>query len=177
MLKKSVPRYLLLGICAFLLWQILSVHILGEENKIANASSASAPQLSSFEAQIVRRINEERSTKKLPPLTINAQLNMAANQKTEDMLRRNYFSHQTPEGNFVWGSIEKNGYDYKYAGENLARNFSSPDQTVSAWMGSVTHRENILGENFFDIGIGTEKISKEEKEYFYVTVLFGKKNL
>ena len=171
MLKKSVPRYLLLGICCFLLWQIPSVHILGE-NKIVDASSTEAYQLDSFEAQIVRRINEERAKKKSPPLSINERLNATADQKSRDMLERNYFSHKNPEGDFIWKQMKKNGYAYRYAGENLARNFSEADSVVSAWMQSESHRKNILGNNFDEIGIGVEK---DGQGRFYITSLFGKK--
>ena len=174
MLKKSVPRYLLLGICVFLIWQILSVCIL-EENRIVEANDARESEFASFEFLILEKINSERRANNLLPLANDALLAKTAKQKSQDMIARNYFSHRNPEGNFVWNLLEKNGYKYKYAGENLARNFSDAKSIVDAWMQSATHRKNILEENFSEIGISVEKITKNGKDYFYVTAIFGAK--
>jgi hypothetical protein len=46
------------------------------------------------------------------------------------------------------------GYKYRYAGENLARDFSSASSAVDAWMNSPSHRDNILNGNYKDVGIG-----------------------
>ena len=46
------------------------------------------------------------------------------------------------------------GYKYRYAGENLARDFSNASSAMDAWMNSPTHKENILNPKYKEIGIG-----------------------
>lgn len=169
MLKKSVPRYLLLGFCCFLLWQISPEHILGEDNRITAEASVPASRFPSFEYRIIQKINEERISHGLAQLDQSALLDGTAREKSQDMISRHYFSHTDPQGNFVWKLMERNGYAYRAAGENLARNFDDADAVVSAWMASPSHRDNILQPKFQEIGVGVEKTG----DSFYVTAVFG----
>ncbi len=47
---------------------------------------------------IVQEINKVRSSYGLEPLITNPKLNLAATLKAEDMINKNYFDHQSPEG-------------------------------------------------------------------------------
>jgi uncharacterized protein YkwD len=46
------------------------------------------------------------------------------------------------------------GISYRCAGENIAMGYQTPDAVVEAWIDSEGHRENILNENFTQIGVG-----------------------
>ena len=50
-------------------------------------------------------------------------------------------------------------FDYNYTsyGENIARNFKTPQETVTAWMASPKHRDNILKASYTHIGVGIKK--------------------
>ena len=83
--------------------------------------------------------------------TVVALTNQA--DKAEDMLAHDYFAHTSPQGTTPWSWFDKSGYDYKYAGENLAMGFVSLPDQQQAWMNSTEHRKNILNPNFQDIGV------------------------
>lgn len=87
-------------------------------------------------------------------LTLSSRLNKAAQTKAEDMVARNYWSHNTPSGQTPWSFITAAGYSYQKAGENLAYGFSSADTAVAAWMNSPTHRANILNGSYRQVGFG-----------------------
>ena len=98
--------------------------------------------------------NEERESQNLNTLTVNPLLNEAAEMKAQDMATKSYFAHTSPEGKTPWYWIEKVGYRYQYAGENLAINFSDSKDVTDAWMASPTHKANIVKENYTEIGTG-----------------------
>lgn len=98
--------------------------------------------------------NAERLQKKEPALTLNAQLTAAAQAKAEDMVRRNYWAHNAPDGTTPWTFINNAGYQYQSAGENLAYGFASASDSVAGWMDSPEHRANILDTDYQNVGFG-----------------------
>lgn len=98
--------------------------------------------------------NDERKNSGGPTLSINPELSAAAQDKANDMAKRNYWSHYTPEGKAPWVFIDKSGYSYTKAGENLAYGFLTSSETIAGWMNSQTHRENMLDTAFSDVGFG-----------------------
>lgn len=104
--------------------------------------------------EVVRLTNAKRVENGLAPLTENATLSQAALAKGNDMLAKGYWAHFAPDGTSPWSFFLNFGYKYRYAGENLARDFSDAPSAVNAWMSSPTHRENILNANYQEIGIG-----------------------
>ena len=103
--------------------------------------------------QVLTLTNEERSALDLEPLQTNDKLNQAALAKAQHMLDQQYWSHSSPDGVQPWTFIKDSGYVYKYAGENLARDFDNSQDMVDAWMNSPTHRENIVNPNFTQTGL------------------------
>lgn len=98
--------------------------------------------------------NQQRSASGKASLTLNAQLNQAAQAKANDMASRDYWSHNTPEGNEPWIFIDQAGYTYTQAGENLAYGFATSNDTVAGWMNSPTHRANMLDGAYQEVGFG-----------------------
>jgi hypothetical protein len=70
------------------------------------------------------------------------------------MAKRNYWSHNTPDGHAPWSFMEASGYSYAKAGENLAFGFSSSDSVLAGWMNSPKHRDNILNPVYEEVGFG-----------------------
>src|SRR5207302_5413693 len=95
--------------------------------------------------------NQERQKNGLAPLVMNDQLTNAAKMKAQDMFALNYWAHNSPTGTMPWDFIKKAGYDYEFAGENLARGFTSAPDIVTAWMNSPSHRENMLSPHYKDV--------------------------
>lgn len=96
--------------------------------------------------------NEVRGKYNLPPLNYNEKLSQAAYLKAQDMFAKNYWAHYAPDGKTPWEFILKVGYQYEYAGENLAKNFLFSQGVVDAWMDSPSHRENILKKEYQEVG-------------------------
>ncbi len=70
------------------------------------------------------------------------------------MLKLDYFAHKGVVGSKVYDKLVLSvGYDYSYAGENLAQGYSNPDAFFNAWMESAEHKKNILNANFKDLGV------------------------
>src|SRR5690606_1752560 len=53
-----------------------------------------------------------------------------------------------------WVFINNAGYNYLRAGENLAYGFATSGDTISGWMNSPTHRNNMLDTAFVEVGFG-----------------------
>ena len=102
---------------------------------------------------VLQDTNQERAKLGLEPLVLNQELNQAALAKAQDMFNQQYWSHVSPDGKEPWDFIKGSGYVYKYAGENLARDFDNSEEMVVAWMNSPTHRENIVNPNFTQMGL------------------------
>lgn len=105
-------------------------------------------------ANMVNLINESRVEAGIEPLQENVTLAKFAEIKGQDMITRDYFSHDTPEGKRPWQWIDRGEYDYVYAGENLAMDFNSAEVVHSAFLKSPSHRKNILNPKYKDVGIG-----------------------
>jgi uncharacterized protein YkwD len=104
--------------------------------------------------EVIKLTNQKRAENGLPPLKMNADLSTAAHAKGEDMLKKGYWAHVAPDGTTPWKFFNDIAYKYRYAGENLARDFSSATAAVDAWMASPSHRENMLSPKYKEIGIG-----------------------
>lgn len=105
-------------------------------------------------SEVIRLTNDKRIAAGLSPLSENGSLSGAALAKGNDMLAKGYWAHFAPDGTSPWKFFTDFGYRYRYAGENLARDFSNPGSAVEAWMNSPTHRDNILNAKYKEIGIG-----------------------
>ena len=122
---------------------------------------------------LVDGTNENRVTNALPALSFNPLLQAAAQEKANDMAKNNYFAHTSPTGITPWHWFENVGYDFSYAGENLAVNFSDSQDVTNAWMNSPEHRANILNANYTNIGIAMATGTYEGQPATYVVELFG----
>lgn len=117
--------------------------------------------------------NEERQSQNLKTLAVNPTLNKAAEMKANDMATKGYFAHTSPEGKTPWYWITKAGYEYQYAGENLAVNFTDSQDVTNAWMASPTHKANIVKGNYTEIGTGVATGMYEGKETIFVAQVYA----
>lgn len=103
--------------------------------------------------ELIRLTNIERQKNGLLPVSEDPRLDAAAMEKAKNMFSENYWAHFSPSGKDPWGFINGAGYNFSYAGENLAKSFYESDEVVKAWMASRTHKENILNKHYQHIGI------------------------
>ena len=104
-------------------------------------------------------LNGERARHGLPVLQRRAQLDVASQRHSEDMVARRFFEHDTPDGADPQQRMLAAGYpsDNAITGENIAwaaGRRASPGQVVDLWMNSPPHRENILRGEFTEVGLG-----------------------
>ena len=104
--------------------------------------------------ELLTQTNAQRAQNGVSDLSLNSQLSAAAQAKANDMVARNYWAHTTPTGEEPWYFMSQAGYQYKTAGENLAYGFDNSADTVTGWMNSPPHRENLLKSSFLDVGFG-----------------------
>lgn len=122
---------------------------------------------------IVSLANSARVAGGLSELTTSSLLSKAAQNKANDMLAKQYFSHNTPDGATPWSFIKAVGYSYTTAGENLAIDFTDADSVQSAWMNSPGHRANIMNKNFTQVGIGIVSGTFDNHPTTIVVQMFG----
>ena len=124
-------------------------------------------------AVLMEMTNEERKSGGVETLKPNDILSAAAMEKAADMAEKGYFSHRSPEGLDPWYWLDKAGYEYSYAGENLAVNFNDSKDVVNAWMRSESHKDNIMKSSFSDMGIGVARGVYKGKEAVFVVQFFA----
>lgn len=118
--------------------------------------------------------NKARADYNLPPLALDGKLSQAATLKGHDMIIKNYWAHYAPDGRTPWSFLNAAGYDYEYAGENLAKNFLYSDNVVTAWMASASHRENILRPEYTQVGFAIVNGKLEGEDTTLVVQFFGR---
>lgn len=101
------------------------------------------------------------------PLSFNKLLLQSAKTHSFDMLRQNYFAHNTPNGQTPFERIRNQNYDYLCASENLAlrglegiinnirtSEIMFDDLFIDKSVGNRAHRVTLLNPKMREIGIG-----------------------
>ncbi len=141
-----LPMLLSLGV----LITVLVNPIIEGHRKAVLAVSTNVAQTGLLDATNAARTQNSESK-----LALNYFLVRAAQNKANDMVARNYWSHVTPDGKQPWTFIAAAGYDYQRAGENLAFGFDTSSDVVDGWMNSQAHRANMLNKDFTEVGFAS----------------------
>lgn len=128
-------------------------HAAAAPQPAAPVTSAAAP---GTVAPVLRTLNAQRAASHLRQLAFDAHLAAVAQGHAEDMARRNYFSHVTPEGLDPFARMRRAGYRFGYAGENIALNADVVSAHDLIWR-DPPHRAIVLGPNFQRVGIGAAR--------------------
>ncbi len=123
--------------------------------------------------ELLADTNEARAEAGLGELEINAQLSEAAFKKAQNMFAEQYWAHVSPSGTQPWKWFADAGYNYSFAGENLAKNYPTAEATVNAWMNSPTHRDNVLKEEYEDVGFAVVDGQLNGEQTTLVVALYG----
>lgn len=105
------------------------------------------------ERRMLEMVNQERRKVGLKGLEGDDDLKEVGRAHSADMLRRGYFSHNTPEGVDPFERMEQAGIIYQVAGENLAY-APTVEIAMSGLMNSPGHKANILKPEFRLLGVG-----------------------
>jgi len=146
--------------------------------------SPSPPGISYTEAEaeelIIVLVNAERQQFGLPTLSEDALLTSLAREHSTSMVENNFFSHARYPGERSFSYGQPPG---TIRGENIAmmptrQLIPGPylslqeicEWTVSTWMSSSGHRQNILEPCYTKTGVGVS--FSEEGDYLYITQMF-----
>jgi uncharacterized protein YkwD len=192
MFKSVIVRF---GLLLFLMIHLVSCATPqpGRTGRIPERGNRPSITILELEKNIHDLINRERQKHGLSPLVWNDTLSIIARKHSQDMARRNYFSHDTPEGHdfsYRYGqagyscAVRGQGNIYYIGAENIFQNnlydrvvfvdgvvhydWNSEGKiaktTVRGWMDSKGHRKNILTPHWRSEGIGVA-IAPDGKVY------------
>ena len=105
------------------------------------------------EQEMLRLLNQERTTRGLPALELDSRALPVARQHSEEMFRLKYFGHKSPVLGSPFDRLQTAKISYTRAGENLAYAHSVAI-AHRGLMESPGHRENILRPEFTRVAIG-----------------------
>ncbi|MBC7227706.1 MAG: CAP domain-containing protein [Thermoflexales bacterium] len=139
--------------------------------------------LSPQEAEVARYMIEH-SEQQRPSLTCHPILARVARERAEDMARRGYFSHVTPEGygpNYLVrqaGYVLPSYYDQAPDANNIesiAAGYPSASAVWNGWMNSSGHRTHLLGLHPFfaeqvEYGVGYAYLPGSPYGYYWVVI-------
>ncbi len=120
------------------------------------------------------------------PLAANQKLINAVRGHSQDMIDRDFFDHDNPDGLGPRERMVAAGYLPDWWGENIAYGYPSPSWFHSALFESPGHRTNILLDNFREVGVGlvydedyfdtltgTENFGSRDGNAFFTGVAFS----
>ena len=148
--------------------QLKNPNIINPGQKPAISATSS---VKSFEDEVVKLVNKERSKRGLQTLKANWEISRVAKYKSQDMINKRYFSHISPTFGSPFKMMESFGIRFSAAGENIAYGQNTPAMVMNSWMNSPGHRANILSQTYITIGVG---LAKTKTGVCYWTQLFTK---
>lgn len=165
-MKRGTKKVLIIATCALFSLSLVSFSIVKANNEIGVVED---------QPVALREVNLLRTEKGLSDLNWNSELAQAASDKAKDIVGQNYFDHVSPTGKKAWDFILQDGYEYKYAGENLAIDFNDIKEATLAWEESPSHYANIISPNYSDFGFAQLDGVIQGKETTVYVEIFGAK--
>ncbi|WP_044871672.1 CAP domain-containing protein [Pseudomonas sp. LFM046] len=106
------------------------------------------------------------------PLTWSSALGSAAQQHSRSMAKRDYFSHEGPDGDSPFDRARAAGYRGKQVGENIAAGQGSPRAAMDSWLASPGHCANLMNPRFTQVGAAYASETRSENGIYW-TMMFG----
>lgn len=121
----------------------------------ATPPSAPAPApTASPAAEMAALVNRHRAAAGCPPLVWLDGAARAAEAHSDDMARRNYFSHVSPDGDGLVERLDREGVSIRMAAENIALDPGAPALVLGGWLRSPPHRQNLDNCRYTHHGVG-----------------------
>ena len=124
---------------------------------VASGPAATA-EFDALTAEMLTRLNHERSAAGAPALMLSDEANAVARARAWDMAAAGYFAHVSRSGSNAARLLAEHGVAYRLMGENIARSgqpiWSAVDVVCATLMASEAHRANMLDADFGRVGIG-----------------------
>jgi uncharacterized protein YkwD len=171
---EPVPRTLWQA-AAFLLGLWLAL-LLWPGGARSDERDAGAP-FAELEASFHDEVNAVRSARHLIPLRRLPEIDRVARAHSEDMARRTYLSHITPEGRNPVDRLYAGGVTgFSLAAENagMTSRGSPNDEILQGWLHSDEHRRNLYMAPFNATGIGVARAADGTWYYTQLYVTFAR---
>ena len=116
----------------------------------------------SAQMRFLEKVNEVRSNgctcgktymQAVPPLKWNGLLFESALSQAKDMEKNHFFAHYSHNGLNIGERLDKFGYNWLFAGENLGEGQSTFDEVMRDWINSRSHCKMIMNPKVEEIGI------------------------
>ncbi len=106
-------------------------------------------------AEMLTLVNQARCAAGRVPLRLETNLTHAARLHSARMVLHNFFAHDDPYSTLdPFERMRGLGYNYTYAGENIAAGNSTVSATFTQWWNSTGHRNNMMNTNHREMGLG-----------------------
>mmetsp|Transcript_32334 Transcript_32334/g.39738 ORF Transcript_32334/g.39738 Transcript_32334/m.39738 type:complete len:387 (+) Transcript_32334:125-1285(+) len=154
--------------------------IMSQSQNVASFSSfTTSSATESWMIEMLNFVNYERRRVGLSELCLNSKLNSAATTHSNDMARKNFFSHTGSDGSNAGTRVTRTGYKWTTYAENIyyygGRGASASVSRVhNEWMESPGHRVNILKTDVKHMGVARVMSSSTGRQYW--TQVFGSSN-
>lgn len=123
-------------------------------------------QAREYALKVVELVNEQRAAAGVAPVEFNEDLFNASMTRAEEITQ--LFSHTRPNGEICFSILDGIGYGNRWRAENIAAGSSTPEDTMNQWVNSEGHYENMIGENYTQIGVGFVYDPNSEYKYYWV---------
>ncbi len=128
-------------------------------------------QPNAFEQGMLTLLNEQREKSKCGPVRLDPYISAVARVKAEDMINNNYYGHGSSYG-YSGTLLSHFGISVRLSRENICQ-ASTFGMAHNVFMGSTSHRENMLKPWWTGVGIGVVK--KPGSSLYYVVEIFVQK--
>ncbi len=139
------------------------LRIIVESGAIAPPATAEGPTAApgtcnpdrnaAYESEILTLINNARANNGLSALSLNTQLQAAADAHSKDMACNSLLSHTGSDGSSVSSRVAAQGYAASYSAENIYAGGTAQD-AFTWWMNDQLHKDAILDTRITEVGIG-----------------------
>jgi uncharacterized protein YkwD len=103
---------------------------------------------------MLARVNEVRARVGLPPLRSCSALRRSAQGYASTMATSNHFAHEGVDGSEPWDRMQRQGYRWRDAAENIAAGQQSVAEVMDDWIASPEHYANLVNPHVRDVGFG-----------------------
>ncbi len=157
------------GVCkslgVFLAMALSAVVLTAPASARTDGPAGASSGVSALESAVLASVNQVRAKHGLRALKFSSRLSAAADQQSEAMGAKGFFSHNSADGSAFWKRIRRyytdRNYRYWSVGENLL--WSSPDlaasQAIDMWMRSPNHRANLMSKKWREIGLSAVHVN------------------
>jgi uncharacterized protein YkwD len=126
-----------------------------------------------LERQMAERVNRDRASQGLPPLSYDDRLAEVARVHADDMRTNRFFSHDSPTTGSLDDRLVKAGYGSAVARENLAE-APDVDNAEKGLLESPGHRANIMSPDVTHVGVGVVRGGLGDPTNFLFVQVFSR---